>query len=1036
MKKSKILIPIICCSLVGAALAVVPFTMNHNSSQVTASFVGEVKDPFSKTYFYIDEEVQIAPKDIVFENKVHTCTDFYIKYPDGSQKNGTKFRLNQAGEYTIVYLSERGGMIVEAKENIYAYKRAYSVNKEASSSAYADEIICEQNNPTGGIQTFLAEGDVWTYNQAIDISKSDLNTPIIKYYTRQSSELANHVSIDVTATVIRLTDFYDETNYVDIYNTYNDTNPSTHRMQPYVTACAPGQLPSGIDLTNRSSKTISYEGVTYFLHNSNRAWGACLDTVPGTYGINGTRYDPDIANSDNRGFTIFYDYAKKVIYCQHRSLHLVTDLDEPAIYSQTLFKGFTTGEVILSVRCDGYKETMGYFEISEIYGKKGAELNSDYAYDDKAPIISLSNNANNFYIANGEPFTLFTATATDPHIVGDVTAQVYYDYGTDNQRFVPIVDGKFTPTSIGKYTVVYTARDTYGNVSTRTVACNSITAKDNQIVGLDFNPQASADAGTSVHFEKPVLNGYNEGLYYKVTAINEKNNERVELDKDKMDLFLKYAGQYTIRVEYGDISCKRVKDFAFTSNTSSNAYLEETTLPKYFIKDAKHSLDSNKVVLCTQDTPTYASAEVYMKSDDNEYDSSPINSREFEVSASNTVQFKYTYNGNTIYETEKVPVVDVDFTGNVEFKDYFAGDFENKNDADGVTFSSSNNGGSASTEFINPLAFSIFSCDLLFNAKTGFKSIDLIMKDYAGKADDFVISFYFIGSNLCFVHDDISGEIGMVDNASIRYDSLNKVLSVGNGVSFPTDNPFESDRLYLSFKANDIKLEAGETSKDVFTVKQISNQVLSSDASGGDYTGGQIGYTKLGGQRNINTSIVISRSVAIDVLSPYVVNSHKLRVTHKNNIDDPNTSATVVVSKDGVALDGSEDVNREYEVLLDKHGVYLINYTYEDQNYNKVDITEIIYVDDNEDPEITIDGISQGTVEVINLGEEITIRGYSVKDESSVSVKIYAVSPTNSIQKITGKKFKPSCKGDWHIVYYAEDANHNVSSASYTVRVK
>ncbi len=1034
MKKRKILIPIICCSLLGSALAVLPFVANRTPYEANATYVGEVENPLTKTYYYLDEEVSVSPKDIVYNNKVYICSDFYVRFPDGSQKSGTKFRLNQTGEYDVVYISKQSDKVIEATEKIYAYQKAYSVVKEASSSEYVDQIVCEANNPTGGIVTWLAEGDTWTYNQAIDISKADLSTPLIKYYTRQSSELANHVSIDVTSTIIRLTDFYDETNYVEILNTYNDTNPSTHRMQPYVMANAYGQIPSGIDLTNKSSKTISYEGVTYFLHNVNRAWGSCLDTVPGSTGINGTKYNPDIANSDNRGFSVFYNAAKKSIYVQHRSLHLVTDLDEPAIYSNNLFKGFTTGEVILSMRCEGYKESLGYFEISEIYGKKGAELNSNYAFDEKAPVITLTNNADNFYIANGEPFTLFGAKAADPHLYGEVTAQVYYDYQTNNQRFIPVTDGKFTPTFVGKYTIVYSARDTYGNVATRTVTCNSISAKDNKIVSLDFNPISSADAGSLVTFAKPVVSGYNEGKYCKVTAINAKNYESVDIDLDNMELFLKYAGQYTIRVTYGDIACRRVQEFEFNSLPSSNTYLNTKLFPKYFIRDAKHSLDNNLVVLCDKDTPTFVDGEVYIKNDDGAYDTK-IDPKEFEITASNSVQFKYIYNGATVFESEQIPVVDVDFYGNINFSNYFVGTLDSSNSFDGVLFSATSNGNFKS-EFINPLSFDLFRCEVLFETKTAFRSVKLVMKDYEGVDNDFEITFFYNGTILSFMCNGINGEIGVTDTFSIAYDAVNKNLAVGNGVAIPVKNPFRNDKFYLSFEVTGAVMEPGLEKTPLFAMKQLNNQVLSSDAAGGDFTNAQISYTKLKGQRNINSTITIGRTSCVDVLTPYLVNNQKVRVTYKTNVDAPNSDAVVVSSTDGVKLDGTQDVRREFDVLLDKHGVYLISYSYTDQFFNSTSITEIIYVDDNEAPVISINGATNNTVDTIKLGEEVTLRGYTVSDESAVTVTMYAISPTNEIIALTGKKFTPTEKGDWHIVYYAKDANFNVSSASYIVRVK
>ncbi len=1038
MKNSKLLIPILtACALLCACNNTATRGLSFGDiNHVNSSYTGFVKSPVQQETYYIDETISIGPKDIVYNNKVYSCSDFYVIFPDGSQKTGTKFKLTLEGEYRIVYIAESGEKTIEAVETIYAYKRAYSVGKDTSTSQYVDSIICEQKVPTGGIQTYLAEGDTWTYNQPIDISKANLDQPIIKYYTRQSSELADHVSLDVTSTIIRLTDFYDSSNYVEIYNIYNETNQSTHRMQPYVLAGCNGQPLSGIDPNNKSSKTISYEGNNYYLHNSNKNWGACLDTVPGAIGINGTRYNPDIANSDNRGFSVYFDANKLTISVRHNLMHLVTDLDEPAIYSNNLFKGFTTGEVILSMRCEGYQESQGFFEISEINGKKGSELNTNYAYDEVAPFIQLNNKANNFFIACDEPFELFTATATDPNLVGDVSCQVFYDYGTSNQRFIPVSNNCFTPTSVGLYSIVYTAKDKYGNVTNKIVTCNCIRAANNHIVNLDFDPVKEADAGTYVSLPTPVVTSYNEGAYYKIKAINEANNDVVDLNNDNLHLFLKYAGDYKILVEYGDISCSKVKEYAFKSNPSNRAYLESTVLPRYFIKDTYSSLDNNRVVLCNDTKPSYAEPSIYVKNDNAlDYETSPIDPKNFMTTANESVSLKYVYNGQTIYETEAIPVIDVDYFGCPEFARYFDGDLTSVINDDGVSFNTTEVGGDREVTFINPLSFSLFRLELVFDSKLRFKTIDLIMEDYYGVEDDFVLSFFFNGNILCFLNNGIKGEIGVVDYASLAFDSTSGVLSLGQGVSINIGNLFPNDKMYLSFRVTDVK--AGTTKNDenkIFTIKSINNQILSSMAYGGDYNPPQVSYTSLKGQRNIGEVIHIKRSYVCDVLSPFYAKTRMVKVTYATSISD--NAPAVVTSIDGVKLDGTQDLNRDYDVLLDKHGVYRIIYYYQDQSYQDVSLTETIYVEDNEAPVIIIDGADSKTVDIVSFGSEVTIRGYKVEDQNNFTVSIFAISPQNTLIRLEGKKFTPDMKGDWRIVYFASDENGNVSSVSYILRVK
>lgn len=1032
MKLKKIFIPLLSCLLIGGIVStsVVLIRKNDEPSNVDASYNGVVVNPFSKNIFYIGEEIEIGPKDISFDDHIYTCQDFYIMFPDGVKKTGTKHVLDQNGRYEITYIAETSVGIIQATEDIYAYKKAYSVTKDTSSCEYVDEIKCNQTKQ-GGIQVNLSEGDTWTYNQAIDISKASLETPIITYYTRQMSELADHVSLDVESTVIRITDFYDETNYVEIHNTYNCTNNSTGRLQPYVLAGANGQTPSGIDPTNRSSRTITYNNAIYYLHTG-KAWGACLDTVPGAKGIFGQKYSPDIANSDNRGFSLFYDYANNAIYMRHDTTHIVTDLDEPAIYSNNLFKGFTTGEVIISLRCEGYKETHAFFEVSNIFGTKNRGLNKEFAYDENAPIITLSNNANNFYISKGEEFELFKATASDPHIRGDVTVEVYYDYGSPNERFVPINDGKFMASFVGKYTIIYKAIDTFGNVARKVVECNSITTTNNEIVSVDFSFVNEVNAGEIVTLDAPIVTGYNKDLFYKIAVYNDSKEDGALLDKDNLSFRVGRVGHYTIAVEYGDYSCSRTKYYEFNSLPSNNAYLETEYFPKYFIKDAMYTLDDNKAVFCNTEKYQLFNPKVKVIEDGNIADMHDIDAEKYYVNALNKVQFKYYFSDLNFFTSEEIPVVDVNFIEGIDQTAYFVGDVAKVASMSSIAIKTNASSGDSRIDFINPLSFDLFRMNLTFISTRGFDSFDLIMEDYYGISEDFVISFRFNGNILLATINGKTSEIGNINYLIMSYDSINKELSLGNGFAISLDSPFINDRFNLSFEYK------GLTSQSEFEIKSINNQTLSN--SNYDAFAPQIAYKRLAGQRKINSSVIVRESYCCDVFSPYLKKSHKMMVTYRENLE---SGVSFLTSTNGHLLNGNENPQDDYGLFLDKHGIYTITYKYADQSYsygvmqeNEVTVSEVIYVNDNECPEVIIDGATSLTIDAGNVNSEITVRNYVVKDGSNVNVAIYAVSPQNRVIRVNDMKFTPYMSGDWRIIYYAEDANNNCSSASYTIRVK
>lgn len=1034
MKKTKIILPILLgLAVAGTVTTTVLVNQNNKESAETSAFSsGEVKDPYTDNIFYVNEKITIGPKDIIYDGHLVTCYDFYMIYPDKAQKSGLEHRLSQTGEYTIVYIGKDGNQIVKASENIYAYNKAYEVGKESSSCKYVDKIVGNQTE-TPGISVSLSEGDTWTFNQAIDISKADLTKPIITYYTRQMSELHEHMSCDVDSVVVRITDYYNPEIYVDVYNTYNCTNNSTGRLQPYVLAGANGQAMTGIDPANRSSRTVNYNGMTYYLH-SGKAWGACLDTVPGTKGIYGKIYSPDIANSDNRGYSLYYNYAQSSVYMHHRDMHIVTDLDEPGIYSNNLFGGFTTGEVIVSMRCDTYNEAIAEFEISEIFGLSGEDLNRKYSYDENAPIITLSNNANNFKIARGEEFSVFSAIAKDPNLVGAVTTEVYYDYGTENQRYIPLVDGKFIPNYIGEYTIRYSAKDLYGNEAEKLVSCDCINAESGKIVSVNFEAPTEVEAGSYLTINIPEVKGYNDGLYAEALLVyTEGEGDVEEIDLENPTILVKRVGEYEIDILYGDVANTRIAKYKFTSKPSENCYLETPHFAKYYIKGSANSLENSRAVLCNSKELNFVKYDVYVNEDGLGYKEIPIDPNNFVVNGSTSIQFKYVCNNKVIYESDVIEVVDVNFIDGIDMTKYFAGNMNIEAKQDSLKFTGLATNEINEADFINPLSFNLLRLDVEFDAKgiSKFKYFDIVLSDYYGVEEDFVMSFSYTASSLSVKLNGVSSEIGPTNSIILSYDTVNNVIGFGNGLFLDMTSPFPNDKFYLSFKVR------GVTEDFNFAIKSINNQNLNFDTS--DFFAPQISYNRLKGQRRINDVILISKSYACDVLSPYLVGLHQMLVTLKGA--DGTTS--IVSSVDGVLLDGNEDVNRDYQVRLDKFGTYTITYKYSDQAYsfgeaspNKLTVSEVVYVNDNEAPVITIDGVSPTTIELANYNEEVTIHNYKVEDQSEVTMSIYAFSPMGGIVDIINNKFKANYVGDWKIVYFAVDANGNVSSASYTVRVK
>ena len=137
----------------------------------------------------------------------------------------------------------------------------YSVENPKSNIGEIDELIASNEAKDGGLIVNLVENDSFTYNRLIDVSNADLNTPLCTIfphtYSLKYSDSINAQSILIEALdfVVRLTDYFDPSNYIEIHGRWVESNPSTHRFHPYIQAKSGTQPSCGLQLGNYASKS-------------------------------------------------------------------------------------------------------------------------------------------------------------------------------------------------------------------------------------------------------------------------------------------------------------------------------------------------------------------------------------------------------------------------------------------------------------------------------------------------------------------------------------------------------------------------------------------------------------------------------------------------------------------------------------------------------------------------------------------------------------------------------------------------------------
>ena len=244
---------------------------------------------------------------------------------------------------------------------LLAYTR--TVSSAITSSGSGDE--------PSGLKVTLASGDVFTYNEPLDLrgqtaditgkETSERDNIVCFYVIPETQGIA-----DVYDVKIRLTDVYDEDNFIEIvvYANSTDENEATG-LALYAGA--------------RTSVQENYAGAHYMDYDN---IGTIKDRIfkdvdyytLGGYWSDLVTFAAPNGYDNVRPFSFAINYSEKILYgfdqdatdhwyCTHR----LADFDD-SDYFDTLWDGFTTGEVYLSIYSDFYVNSSFTFVITEILG--------------------------------------------------------------------------------------------------------------------------------------------------------------------------------------------------------------------------------------------------------------------------------------------------------------------------------------------------------------------------------------------------------------------------------------------------------------------------------------------------------------------------------------------------------------------------------------------------------------------------------------------------------------------------------------------
>lgn len=1018
----------------------------------SAETISLQSEKIASTYF-VGETFSVPDSvEITVEGETVSATNATIRFPDGTVKTKGTYTLNDLGTYSVVYSFTHNDQKYKAEQSFNVSKYKAEFNNDALSATYGElTMSATEEKQEKGLTISLSEGDEFIFKAPFNVNDAEWAN-ICRIYPVPVEDNANippclnekhkgledprvcKSSIDsVKFVIVKVIDCYDPNNYVEVLINNNlMTKYAAGRDYCdglYTMARSSTQDWVGLrNTTTASSTSVLYNG-KYYVRDT-----TTLDFVHTSYGSAtwGTTNLKKFA--EQGGFNFSYNEETKQLKfnssnkSESANHQMINDLDSPAIYGENLFKGFTTGEVYVSIYCADYrKDAPQHIEIASLLGVEGEALNNFVTEDTTAPLIRTKsglNDGDTLYIARNEEFSAPEIIAYDLNLKAS-NVSCYMNYGTDNESVVYMKDGKFTPTRNGKYTLVYSATDNYGNRAEFTLNLYCVDKKSLTFDQINVQDVVVENAVCKL----PVVSvqGLNGAVDTTINVTDPKGNKFVAEDY-KFDI--EYLGDYTLEYVFTDGIYSASTTATYTNDSQEAFFLDKLLLNKRYIKSVEYSIVDYFAYTCSDEGLKANKCEVFVSTDNGEFVALSENDcLAYTVTANKTLQFKYKC-GENEFLSDVVEVVDaVDSTDSkvMDYTKYFVTPFTIAKNSQDYTFSAQADG---KIEFINPISVPDFSLEFAFDEeKLNFSTLNIYLEDYYSQ-QSVKLSFKKNASNklLFALNDgaDTGAGLDFCTSYKIFYQDGKILTNLGNSVAFDLSG-FDAEIAYLTFEIVNVY---GDSS---FVLTKIGNQAFKETLK-------EAGSTFIVPEKsklfNLGDKYVIDVPKVSNVLFPVLTNNVTVTV-----IDD---NGEIVEDVDGNLLNNFP-VTTERTIELTMPGIYVVKYTAVVNTLSKSISTTskpiALNVADNIAPEVSFNnGIDENSVVNARVNKAHKILSYTVSDnipDRELTVRIAIYNDRNALVdygEFDEYVFKKAGTYTVKVVCFDEDGNQ--ARASYTVVVK
>ncbi len=893
----------------GAVIANNVYNVNAGSDLVfSQEFVIEEEYAYGQTF------TVPAPEMVQIETgtALSKAISVILECPDGSAKSEGDYTLDKTGTYKLTYYNANG---VSATHTFVVNKKYYEVGGGASAE-YTESLSLKEG--TDGISVTLTSGQSFSFNKPINLNDyTDSVLDVCKIYPKFREEY--DLNPAATTLSVKIVDCYDSTKFVEFYVWCGSAGNSPY----YAGAGASTQILTGFEQnSNRPEQmTEEYNGEKYKIHRSRRYQSLT------TYGRwLASRYDAEVGTHD--GISLIWDMTNHQMKARNNgTTYLITDIDAPEVYGINTFdfaSFFTTGEVILNLEAYNYAASSFAVEIESIFGMSGKDLVDGTVIDDRAPTIAVeveTTSDNTVYLQKGKPVTLPKISGVlDYNYYGNESVSVYRNYGKLGQVSAKVQDGVFTPQTIGNYTAVYAATDSYGNQGTYLL--DMVVLDENNVVYTEkpLDKLVAAKVNVLPYIQASGLNKAVETEVI-VTAPDGKESKLDNNGRDGYDYLPEYAGNYTVTYLFKDNVYKEKYSYTVTCvDENSAAFKNPFTLPSYLIKGVSYTIDPVIAYTAGNGKLNENVAAVSVSVDGGAYQTlSAAQMQAYTVSANQTVRFKANHQNNEV-ESKLYSVVDVGYGKTTTEKDYLKymqGNYTASELVEGsavYTFAD----GTANMQFINSISSANFKVGLTISVSAA-ECVTLTLRDAHAPDRNYITYTYKKenGSNVMFVAKQyVEGKLVAEGGAYTKH----KEWSGTYTLSYSPEGLKVEDVLVdviKPFAKDDALFEICVMgAKDcTVAVSQLNNQTFTSTMR---ESKPQLSFEQKNGVKEANTVYSIAPCYASSVINSVLSKDAKVTVKTPNG--------DIATSVDGVRLD-NVTADRVYDVKLTQIGQYRVSYT-------------------------------------------------------------------------------------------------------------